>query len=126
MIPLTQDWVDKAEGDYTAALVLYRRRKAPNYDVACWLAQQSAEKYLKARLHESGISFPYTHDLTVLLGLVLSVEPSWISLQSDLNNLTRFAVNIRYPGVWATKLDAKESIKTCEEVRRLVRISLGV
>lgn len=57
----------KAEADYNSALLLWRARKTPDYDGACFHAQQCAEKYVKARLQEAGITFPKTHDLTVLL-----------------------------------------------------------
>ena len=57
MKPLTKEWVDKAEGDFITARRELRARKAPNYDAACFHAQQCAEKYLKARLQEEGIAF---------------------------------------------------------------------
>jgi HEPN domain-containing protein len=52
MNPLTLEWVDKAEGDYATALRELRARKQPNYDAACFHAQQCVEKYLKAYLQE--------------------------------------------------------------------------
>ena len=45
MNPLTLEWVEKAEGDWLTAQREYRARKAPNYDAACFHAQQVAEKY---------------------------------------------------------------------------------
>ena len=71
----TRDWIAKAEGDFQAASALARTRKVPLPDHVCFHCQQCAEKYLKARLEEAGIHFPKTHDLEVLLGLVLAVEP---------------------------------------------------
>jgi HEPN domain-containing protein len=62
----TQEWVDKAEGDFITA---QRELDAspPNYDAVAFHAQQCAEKYLKARLVEAGVKFPYVHDLSVIL-----------------------------------------------------------
>ncbi len=54
MKPSTQESIDKAEGDFNAALTLYRAHNNPNYYTACYHTQQSAEKYLKARLEEAG------------------------------------------------------------------------
>lgn len=71
MNPLTLEWVQKAEGDYVAAWREYRARKAPNYDAACFHAQQCVEKYLKAVLQEAGVYFTKTHDLEALLNLCL-------------------------------------------------------
>src|SRR6266852_9206884 len=70
MQPLTAEWVDKAEGDFATLLREIRARKRPNYDSACFHAQQCTEKYLKARLQEAGIPFGKTHDLPALLHLL--------------------------------------------------------
>ena len=58
MNDLTIEWVQKAEGDYETTLRESRVRRHPNYDAVCFHAQQTAEKYLKAVLQESGFSFP--------------------------------------------------------------------
>ena len=93
MKPITQEWIDKAEGDWNAALLLYRARKFPHYDAACFYTQQSAEKYLKARLEEAGTNFARTHNLLQLLTLVLPVEPHWLALQPALLALNIFSVD---------------------------------
>jgi HEPN domain-containing protein len=87
MKKITQEWVKKGEGDWSSAQREVRARKDPNYDSACYHAQQSAEKYLKARLVEVGIRFRKTHDLEELLNLVLPVEPMWNVLLTDLKFL---------------------------------------
>ncbi|MBN1670315.1 MAG: HEPN domain-containing protein [Kiritimatiellae bacterium] len=69
MNEVIREWVEKAEGDYFSAFREYRARKRPNYNAACFFAQQCAEKYLKAILQSRGIAFAKTHDLVVLLGL---------------------------------------------------------
>ena len=73
---LTLEWIGKAEGDFATATREYRARKVPNYDSACFHAQQCAEKYLKARLQEATTPFPRTHDLEALLNLLLPIDPS--------------------------------------------------
>ncbi len=55
MKPLTREWVEKAEGDFATARRELRARKDPNYDAACFHAQQCAEKYLKACLQEEDL-----------------------------------------------------------------------
>ncbi len=82
MKPSTREWVKKAEADYQLALALSRRRKVTFHDHACFACQQSAEKYLKARLEEAGIVSPKTHDLKLLLKLVAPVEPLWSAFLS--------------------------------------------
>lgn len=126
MNPLTLEWIDKAEGDFTTALRELRARKSPNYDAACFHAQQCAEKYLKARLQEAAIAFSRTHNLTVLLDLLLPVEPGWDKLRAKLLALTAFSVAYRYPGASADKDTAREALNFCREVREQVRLSLGL
>ena len=67
MKPSTREWIKKAEADYQLGLELSRRRKVLFRDHGCFLCQQCAEKYLKARLEEAGIRFQKTHDLDKLL-----------------------------------------------------------
>ncbi|WP_254175035.1 HEPN domain-containing protein [Planktothrix pseudagardhii] len=126
MNPLTIEWVDKAEGDFTTALRELRARKSPNYDAACFHAQQCVEKYLKARLQEAGIIFTKTHNLTVLLDLLLPVEPGYDSFRLKLLALTLFAVAYRDPGASADKDTAREALDFCKEIRQEVRLSLGL
>lgn len=126
MQPLTIEWVDKAEGDFATAQREVRARNAPNFDAACFHAQQCAEKYLKARLQEAGIPIPYTHDLVALLNLLLAIEPSWRSLVSDLRALSVFGVLVRYPGVSANRSLARDAVARCRRVRAVIRASLGL
>lgn len=77
-------------------------------------------------MQESKIPFGKTHDLSTLLDLLLSVEPSWDGLRSDLRALTVFAVEYRYPGDSADKEIAREAIARRRKVRRVIRLSLGL
>jgi HEPN domain-containing protein len=126
MKPLTQEWVDKAEGDFSTAGRELRARKDPNYDSVCFHSQQCVEKYFKAYLQDAGVAFAKTHDLVVLLDLLLPMEPSWDGFRLRLRSLTTAAVEIRYPGKSADKLNAKEMYKICQEMRDLVQKSLGI
>ena len=124
MNPLTHEWVEKAEGDFVSAQREYRARKKPNYDSACFHAQQCVEKYLKARLVEAKKPFSKTHDLTYLAGLLNTIEPILSAYLQSLRELTDYAVEFRYPGMFAEKEDAREAVKTCKEIRKLMRQSL--
>src|SRR5690349_10582329 len=98
MKPTTQKWINKAEGDWASAQREVVVTQSPNYDLVCFLAQQCAEKYLKARLIEAGLPFRKTHDLEELLQGILPIEPTWNALLMDAQFLTSFAVDVRYPG----------------------------
>ena len=126
MKPITREWISKAEGDWNSAGMLFRARKHPNYDAACFHTQQCAEKYVKARLVEAGIAFAKTTpDLKKLLRLVLTVEPSWSVLDQDLIFLTDFALDYGL-GNSPTRAEAKEAIIHCGNVRRVARHALGL
>ena len=107
MNPLTTEWVDKAEADYMSAKREYRARKVPNYDLAAFLAQQCAEKYLKARLQEADAEIERTHNLVALLDQSLPSEPLWESMRTSLSVLSNYAVAFRYPGERADKRDGE-------------------
>lgn len=126
MRPITREWIDKAEGDWATTRREMRVRKEPNYDAVCFHAQQCAEKYLKARLQEANIPFSKTHDLVKLLKTVLAVEPSWNVLETALIPLADFAVEYRYPGISATRAEAKIAVAHCGTVRRVVRRVFGL
>jgi len=121
MKPLSCEWIVKAEGDFHSLEREVRARKHPNYDAACFHAQQCAENYLKCRLTEAGIPFPRTHDLVLLLDLVLQVEPLWEIHRNALSILSGYGVEFRYPGESADLAMAKNALKKCREFRTLAR-----
>lgn len=126
MKPITREWAAKAEADFISAGREYRARKSPNYNDACFHAQQCAEKYLKARLQEAELSFGKTHNLMALLDMLLPVEPKWEELRPILRALNVFAVDFRYPGEDADKEMAKQSLEFCRIIRTKARRSLGI
>ena len=126
MNPLTREWVSKAEGDLSTAERELRARKKPNYDAACFHAQQCAEKYLKAILQEKGITFGKTHNLVALLDQALAAVSSLELLRPDLQRLNLYAVQFRYPGECADKGTAREAVAVSSIVRETLRTALGL
>jgi len=84
------------------------------------------KKYLKAGLEEAGMNVPKTHDLVVLLQLLLPTKPLWVTFAPALRRLNDYAVKFRYPGHLATKADARQALKACRSIRADVRLSLGL
>jgi HEPN domain-containing protein len=125
MNPLTLEWVLKAEGDFSTGKRELLVRKSPNYDAACFHAQQTAEKYLKAYLQEHAKSIPYTHVLADLLSLCTMIDPYLKSLKPDLDVLEGYAVQFRYPGHTADRQEALDAIKAARKVRLILRALLG-
>lgn len=126
MKALTAEWVEKAEGDFHSCEREVRARRYPNHDSACFHAQQCVEKYFKARLQEAGLPFPKTHDLLDLLKRLLGVEPAWTTLSPQVTQLASYAVVFRYPGISASKADARKALAASRVVRRAARQSLGL
>ncbi len=73
--------------------------------------QQAAEKFLKALLEEAGLPIPKTHLLRDLYHLTLPAYARLKSLQRGLIFLSRFAVEIRYPGKDATWWQAQAAVR---------------
>jgi HEPN domain-containing protein len=83
----------------------------------CWLAQQAAEKALKAILIFEQLEYPRRHDLDLLFNLI----PAGWSVrneQVDLAGLTEWSMEARYPGDWAdaTDGDARLAVNTARVV----------
>jgi len=125
MQPLTTEWMLKADGDLATAHRELRARRAPNYDAACFHAQQCAEKYLKALLQETAIAFGKTHNLSLLLDLLHERYPRLELLRPTLAILTAYAVEYRYPGESADKEVARQAVRMAEEVKGAVMTELG-
>jgi HEPN domain-containing protein len=64
--------------------------------VACFHAQQTAEKSIKAVLVLEGADIPKIHDLIKLVALLPVVRST--GLPADVVSLTSYAVEHRYPG----------------------------
>ncbi len=94
----------------------------------CFLAQQAAEKAVKASLIERCIDFPYVHDLGRLLFL-LNEEgeevPEEIRAAAEL---TLYASVTRYPGVMrpVTVEEYSEATEIAEAVVRWVEQRLSI
>ena len=88
-------WLRYAREDLSAAEAMLGRDDAfPRH--ICWLAQQAAEKAIKAALIFAEIDFPYRHDLDLLRDLL---PDGWRTKTAhpDLAELTQWAVEARYP-----------------------------
>lgn len=119
-----KEWIAKADGDFVSALREYRARNNPNYDSACFHAQQCIEKYRKAVLIKNRIPFSKGHDLEILLDRCLPVYPLWEPLRDDMQRLTQYAVQFRYPGESADRDEARKAVaamkRSLADIRRAI------
>jgi len=96
---LMMPWIDKAEKDLTAARLLAAGSAgAALREIVGFHSQQAAEKYLKALLTHWQVEFPKTHDLEQLVKLAATTATPLAISVTDAKWLTRFGVEIRYPG----------------------------
>ena len=121
-----EEWVEKAEGDVATAARESAVLDRPNWDAACFHAQQAVEKYLKALLVREGIPFPKAHDLSMLLGLAVARHPELHVELADVNWLTFSAVEVRYPGGASTRADALRAVQIMGRWRQRLRALLGL
>jgi HEPN domain-containing protein len=116
-----RQWLIKAERDL---LVADRAAHQPPAlrDVAVYHAQQAAEKALKAFLTWSDQPVRRTHDLIVLTGQCLAIDPSFAVLQASAVLLNPFAVAFRYPGdiLEPTGAETDQAIEAAREVMAFV------
>jgi HEPN domain-containing protein len=116
---LAQGWIRKADSDLSDV-----RRTVESdgpYDTACFHAQQAVEKCLKGFLALHNQPIPRSHDLEELVQLCLVVE-SIPELQSmPLEELSGYAVEMRYDAdFWPSKDTAMEALGIAEQVRHLI------
>jgi len=121
----TRLWVKKAEDDFKSAEAL-AAGPIPRHDQVAFHCQQAAEKYLKAILNEDSLAIPKTHDLEVLLDLLLPTYPGLKSHRRGLAALTNFAVAVRYPGKNATRRQAVACRRWAGRARTTCRVFLGL
>ncbi len=111
----TEDWPARAEASLALA-----RMCAPGVvsEDLCFQAQQSAEKAMKAVYIHRGASFPFVHDLDLLLE---GVEEQGVQIPDAVDTasiLTRYASETRYPGGFEplTLEDHAEALALAEKV----------
>jgi HEPN domain-containing protein len=118
-------WLLHAQEDLVTAQTLLKLRTAVPRHI-CWLAQQAAEKTLKAALLYLRIDPHEQHDLDALRRLL----PSRWQVQttpSDLKALSAWATHALYPGNWseATPSDALLAVEQARSVWDAALSDLG-
>ncbi|HEY8952558.1 MAG TPA: HEPN domain-containing protein, partial [Candidatus Dormibacteraeota bacterium] len=84
----TQRWLQFARQDIADAEALLQ--KSSHFRNVCFLAQQCAEKALKAILVWNGLEVPFRHDLEHLRGLI---PPGWNIPETNWPALTAWATH---------------------------------
>lgn len=118
-------WLRQAESDFSALDILFRAGK---YDLVCFLAQQVAEKALKAYLFSRGEEPPPTHSIARLCSVAARFDPAFQALRSEVKRLTPYYVDARYPNaleeipaLYFEARDAEEAMRLAEQTLQFVK-----
>ena len=111
-----QEWLARAKGNL--ALAKQSKVEGSFREDLCFLAQQAAEKALKAVYQSRELPFRYIHDLEEL---GRGIEDDGIEIPPEVKEaiiLTRYAVETRYPGIVEpiTEEEYQSAIHLAEEV----------
>jgi HEPN domain-containing protein len=87
-------WLSQAQHDLRA-VGINRREGFP--EIACFLAQQAAEKALKAYLHAQGERIVVGHATHLLLRRCAYYDQNFDSLLDACRNLDQYYIATRYP-----------------------------
>jgi HEPN domain-containing protein len=106
--------LEKADEDLLTMRELIKAARCPQAAFG-FHAQQTAEKSIKAVLTSRAIRFPWTHDLSLLIDLLVDAGIPGPPDARDLPSLTPFAAEFRYgrlprEGVGATTLDPHQML----------------
>lgn len=113
-------WLKKVTEDELSARVVLKEG-APA--TACFLAQQMAEKLLKAVLVKHQQELPKIHDLVALASFARTALPEVERLKEDLKTLNRYYVESRYPGDFPefSREECTAAFEAALRVQELVR-----
>ena len=119
-----RNWLIKSQHDLGSARRLMEGDE-PYLDTAVYHCQQAVEKALKAFLTYHDIVFEKTHDLTELLELSITAEPSFQQWRQVAEELTPYAVQFRYPSpvLEPERVEAEQALQHAEA---LVDWTLGL
>lgn len=123
-------WLSQGERDLDAARYL---REGGRHNLACYQAQQAAEKALKAVLYAKGEESVLGHSALVLVGAAGELEPTLRAVADAARRLDRFYIPTRYPnglpgGIPADAFDERDAtgaIADAEAVVAACRTVLG-
>ncbi len=89
-----QAWLDQAQADLRQAKDNIRLR---HHNLVCFLAQQAAEKALKAVLYCAGSKRIMVHGVQQLSRLVVTVVPEYGTIMETAALLDKYYIAARYP-----------------------------
>ena len=122
-------WLEQAEEDRRGAQLLF---DGSSYHLACFVAQQVAEKTLKAFLYAKGEELVIGHSVEALCRWASEFDADFETLREEVAALDGYYIPTRYPNGLPdsiparvyTRSAAEESLRLADRTLRLVRKKL--
>jgi len=123
----SQDWIDEAEGDLEHAV---NSAKGGFYNWACFSAQQSAGKAIKAVFQKMGAEV-WGHSVSDLLKELSKGHPTAEELLDEALELDKAYISARYPdahpsGSPRSRYTEKEANRCIEYAERILKFCSGL
>jgi len=114
---LLDQWFEIATDDLEVAKGCLEKYRPPKLAIACYHAQQTAEKSLKGFLTYCDIEPPHTHNLAELCKMCMDYDPSFDKILEPCDYVNPYGVVTRYPKEKViTESMAKTAIDQAQEV----------
>jgi len=122
-------WFEQAQADRHGAQLLF---DGGSYHLACFIAQQVAEKAVKAFLYAQGEEFVVGHSVEALCRWAAEFDADWEALRQIVAPLDAYYIPTRYPNGIPdsipariyTRAVAQETLRMADEVLMLAQQKL--
>ena len=122
-------WLEQAEADRRGAQLLF---DGASYHLACFVAQQVAEKALKAFLYAQGEELVIGHSVEALSRWAAEFDAAFEALRGEVSPLDAYYVATRYPNSLPDSIPARvytqrvaeDTLRMADQTLRLVRQKL--
>jgi HEPN domain-containing protein len=115
---VVRQWIILADTDLRTAEHIAANMYPPPLEIACFLCQQAAEKYLKGFLEFHNETPPRIHDIVELQKRCENYNAEFIKLQESSEVLTNYAVRPRYDlGLDLQERDMLSALKQVRSVK---------
>ena len=115
-------WFRKADNDLQVA-EWAANANADFAEIACFHAQQCAEKYLKGYLVSKEMPFKFVHELAYLVRLCMNADPDFSALLDAAAELQDYSSDVRYPSeefISPSREEAQEAVERAKSIRDFV------
>lgn len=116
-------WLDQAEADRHGAQLLF---DGESYHLACFIAQQVAEKALKAYLYAQGEEIVLGHSVEALTRRCAEYDEGFADLRDEVASLDAYYIPTRYPNGLPDSIPARVYTRgAAEETLRMADRTLA-